>query len=145
VFWTVSFLPRSRRFNRPLTPVKPPLLARQPPSHFHYPVCVGALAAGRLFLGPVALQWLHGFGKWKVVCGACDFGYPTKFILLELSSPSRRIFIGSDSLPPLSSRLFGPSACHVVVVQPSILAMQEAEIYDAHNIGLRAKATWRPY
>jgi hypothetical protein len=47
--------------------------------------------------------------------------------------------------PPLSSRLFGPSACHVVVVQPSILAMQEAEIYDAHNIGLRAKATWRPY
>jgi hypothetical protein len=35
------------------------------------------------------------------VCGACDFGYPTKFILLELPSHSRRIFIGSHSLPPL--------------------------------------------
>jgi hypothetical protein len=27
----------------------------------------------------------------------------------------------------------------------STLAMQETEIYDADNIGLRAKATWRPY
>jgi hypothetical protein len=52
-----------------------------------------------LFLGLVALQWLHGFGKRKVVCGACDFGYATKFILLELSSPSKRIFIDSHSLP----------------------------------------------
>jgi hypothetical protein len=25
------------------------------------------------------------------------------------------------------------------------LAMQEIEIYDANNIGLQAKATWRPY
>jgi hypothetical protein len=31
------------------------------------------------------------------------------FILLEFQSPSRRIFIGSHSLPPLSGRLIGPS------------------------------------
>jgi hypothetical protein len=54
-----------------------------------------------LFLGPVALQWLRGSGKRKVVCGTCDFGYPTKFILLGKSSLSRRIFIGCHSLPPL--------------------------------------------
>jgi hypothetical protein len=42
------------------------------------------------------------------VCGACDFWYPSKFILLELSSPSRRIFIGSHSLP-LSGRQSSPS------------------------------------
>jgi hypothetical protein len=61
-----------------------------------------------LFLGPVALQWLRGFAKQKVVCGACDFGYPIEFILLEYPSPSRRIFIGSHSLP-LSGHQFGPS------------------------------------
>jgi hypothetical protein len=33
---------------------------------------------------------------------------PSKFILLELQSPLRRIFIGSHSLPP-SGRLIGPS------------------------------------
>jgi hypothetical protein len=36
-------------------------------------------------------------------------------------------------------------ACRAVIVQPSTLAMQETEIYDADNIGFRAKATWRPY
>jgi hypothetical protein len=34
---------------------------------------------------------------------------PGLFILLEFQSPSRRIFIGSHSLPPLSGRLIGPS------------------------------------
>jgi hypothetical protein len=37
---------------------------------------------------------------------------PSEFILLEFQSPSRRIFIGSYSLPPpLSGRLIGPSCC----------------------------------
>jgi hypothetical protein len=36
---------------------------------------------------------------------------PSEFILLEFQSPSRRIFIGSHSLPPpLSGRLIGPSS-----------------------------------
>jgi hypothetical protein len=34
---------------------------------------------------------------------------PSEFILLEFQSPSRRIFIGSHSLHPLSSLLIGPS------------------------------------
>jgi hypothetical protein len=34
---------------------------------------------------------------------------PSEFILLEFQSPSRRIFIGSHSLSPLSSRLIGLS------------------------------------
>jgi hypothetical protein len=32
------------------------------------------------------------------------------FVLLEFSSPSRRIFIGSHSLPPSLVRRIGPSA-----------------------------------
>jgi hypothetical protein len=32
---------------------------------------------------------------------------------LEFQSPSRRIFIGSHSLPPLSGRLIGPSSFEV--------------------------------
>jgi hypothetical protein len=35
---------------------------------------------------------------------------PSEFILSEVQSPSRRIFIGSHSLPPLSGRLIGPSS-----------------------------------
>jgi hypothetical protein len=31
------------------------------------------------------------------------------FVLLEFSSPSRKIFIGSHSLPPSLVRRFGPS------------------------------------
>jgi hypothetical protein len=34
---------------------------------------------------------------------------PSEFILSEFQSPSRRIFISSHSLPPLSGRLIGPS------------------------------------
>jgi hypothetical protein len=34
---------------------------------------------------------------------------PSEFILSEFQSPSRRIFIGSHSLPPLSGHLIGPS------------------------------------
>jgi hypothetical protein len=36
-------------------------------------------------------------------------------------------------------------AYRAVIVQPSSLAMEETEIYDDGNIGLQAKATWRPY
>jgi hypothetical protein len=36
-------------------------------------------------------------------------------------------------------------ACDAKIVQPSTLAMQETKIYDADNIGLCAKATWRSY
>jgi hypothetical protein len=35
---------------------------------------------------------------------------PSEFVLLELRSPSRRIFIGSHSLSPHSGRLIGPSS-----------------------------------
>jgi hypothetical protein len=35
---------------------------------------------------------------------------PSEFILSEFQSPSRRIFIGSHSLPPPSGRLIGPSS-----------------------------------
>jgi hypothetical protein len=35
------------------------------------------------------------------------------FVLLEFSSPSRRIFIGSHSLPPSLVRRIGPSAGHL--------------------------------
>jgi hypothetical protein len=34
------------------------------------------------------------------------------FVLLEFSSPSRRIFIGSHSLPPSLVRRIGPSISH---------------------------------
>jgi hypothetical protein len=35
---------------------------------------------------------------------------PSEFILMESLSPSRRVFIGSHSLPPPSGRLISPSA-----------------------------------
>jgi hypothetical protein len=38
---------------------------------------------------------------------------PIEFILSEFQSPSRRIFIGSHSLPPLSGRLISPSGGRV--------------------------------
>jgi hypothetical protein len=47
----------------------------------------------------------------RVILG---FGYPTKFILLELPSPLRRIFIGSHSLPP---SLVASSVLQVALVQ----------------------------
>jgi hypothetical protein len=84
-----------------------------------------------LFLGPIALQWLRGFGKRKVECGACDFGCPTEFVLFGKSSHSRRIFIGSHSLPPLllpnRSFSFMHSTTHalrdVEVVELSVLVV----------------------
>jgi hypothetical protein len=39
------------------------------------------------------------------------------FILLEFPSPSRRIFIGSHSLPPSLVRRFGPSLFHVACLK----------------------------
>jgi hypothetical protein len=39
---------------------------------------------------------------------------PSQFVLSEFQSPSRRIFIGSHSLPP-SGRLIGPSRCAALV------------------------------
>jgi hypothetical protein len=46
-----------------------------------------------------------GRGAEHVILGVQQSG----FILLEFRSPSRRIFIGSHSLPPLSCGLIGPS------------------------------------
>jgi hypothetical protein len=56
------------------------------------------------------------FWQKKVVCGACDFRYPTEFSLLEKLSPSRRIFIGSHLLPSLwlLVRSFTSSLCFVL-------------------------------
>jgi hypothetical protein len=47
----------------------------------------------------VFVQWLRGFGKWKVACDVCDFWCQTEFVLVGKSSHSRRFFIGSHSLP----------------------------------------------
>jgi hypothetical protein len=55
-----------------------------------------------LFLGPVALQWFwqtEGRSTERVILGV----RPSEFILSEFQSHSRRIFIGSHSLPPLWS------------------------------------------
>jgi hypothetical protein len=41
---------------------------------------------------------------------------PSEFILLEIQSLSRRIFIGSHSLPPLSGLLIGPSHSSMIVL-----------------------------
>jgi hypothetical protein len=41
------------------------------------------------------------------------------FVLLEFSSPSRRIFIGSHSLPPSLVRRIGPSKVNQVVLENS--------------------------
>jgi hypothetical protein len=56
---------------------------------------------------PVATWFWQTEGKSveRVILGV----RPSEFTLLEFQSPSRRIFIGSHSLPPLSSRLIGPS------------------------------------
>jgi hypothetical protein len=52
---------------------------------------------GCWFLGPVALQWLRDLGQLGWLTGRRDL--EAVFILLEFSSPSRKIFIGSHSLP----------------------------------------------
>jgi hypothetical protein len=44
------------------------------------------------------------------------------FILLKFSSPSRRIFIGSHSLPPSLVRRIGPSACSPALRPPQLTA-----------------------
>jgi hypothetical protein len=44
---------------------------------------------------------------------------PSEFILSEFQSPSRRIFIGSHSLPPLSGRLISPSPSHPKLRRPT--------------------------
>jgi hypothetical protein len=43
------------------------------------------------------------------------------FVLLEFPSPSRRIFIGSHSLPPSLVRRINPSKCHFMVKQGIVL------------------------
>jgi hypothetical protein len=93
-----------RRSNRP-----PP--DSRLPSCFRCRVRVGVEAAGSsLFLGPVVLQWLHGFGKRKVEVWSVWFWVPDRassscwsFNLLR-----EDFFIGSHSLP-LSGRLIGLS------------------------------------
>jgi hypothetical protein len=69
---------------------------------------------------PVAMWFWQTEGRSaeRVILGV----RPSKFILSEFQSRSRRIFIGSHSLPPLSGRLIGPSlfpielTIHVLVV-----------------------------
>jgi hypothetical protein len=61
--------------------------------------CVLARKVVCWFLGSLALQWPRGLDQlgqlsWRHVL-------EVEFILLESLSPSRRIFIGSHSLPPL--------------------------------------------
>jgi hypothetical protein len=62
---------------------------------------------------------------------------------------SIRFPMSIDSVNPFgnqsSAHSTSHSCCRCVIVQPSTLAMQETKIYDADNIGLRAKATWRLY
>jgi hypothetical protein len=94
-----------RRSNRPPYPVSPPLLDSRLSSCFRCRgcVCLGLLVVfvPRTSSTPVAtLFWqTEGRSAEHVILGV----RPSEFILSELHSPSRRIFIGSHSLPPLWS------------------------------------------
>jgi hypothetical protein len=70
---------------------------------------------------PVATWFWQTEGKSaeRVILGV----RPSEFILLEFQSPSRRIFIGSHSLPPLSGLLIGPSLGDLVVLAGEVLAL----------------------
>jgi hypothetical protein len=57
---------------------------------------------------PVATWFWQTKGVERVILGV----HPSEFILLEFQSLSRRIFIGSHSLPP-SGHLIGPSPIKV--------------------------------
>jgi hypothetical protein len=59
------------------------------------------------------------------------------FILLEFSSPSRRIFIGSHSLPPSLVRRIGPS---VVTTLPS-MTRQAVSVKDSTGIKPKRMST----
>jgi hypothetical protein len=66
----------------------------------------GCVLVPRFSSTPVATwTWPIWVVSWRRVSEAI-------FILLELSSPSRRIFIGSHSLPPSLVRRIGPSVPH---------------------------------
>jgi hypothetical protein len=54
------------------------------------------------------------------------------FILLELSSPSRRIFIGSHSLPPSLVRRIGPSVPDVQTFRKSYLPHPDTDFDVLH-------------
>jgi hypothetical protein len=101
-----------------------------------------------LFLGPGALQWLHGLGKWKVECGACDFWCPSEIILFGKSSHSRRIFIGSHSLlPPWSpNRSFtsgGPRLSAWAAGSDAPLAMAFRRSSDDGKGSYKRGSVWR--
>jgi hypothetical protein len=69
-----------------------------------------------LFLGPVALQWLCGFGKRKVVCGACDFGFwvPDQVHLVGVAISFEKNFYRLPFTPP---SLVASSVLQVALVQ----------------------------
>jgi hypothetical protein len=57
------------------------------------------------------------------------------FILLESPSPSRRIFIGSHSLPPSLVRRIGPS-------EDRPQALLEAQLQGQEQVRAEAKKEW---
>jgi hypothetical protein len=52
------------------------------------------------------------------------------FVLLEFPSPSRRIFIGSHSLPPSLVRRIGPSFPSKIMADNTIIALGEKNMDD---------------
>jgi hypothetical protein len=94
-----------RRSNRPHTRSNRPPLDSRLPSCFHYDGCVGVevvvVFVPRTSSTSVATWFwqMEGRSAEHVILGV----RPSEFILLEFQSPSRRIFIGSHSLPPLWS------------------------------------------
>jgi hypothetical protein len=96
---------RWRRSNRPHTRSNRSPLDSRLPSCFHYRGCVGlrllVVFVPRTSSTPVATWFWQTEGRSaeRVILGV----RPSEFIMLEIQSPSRRIFIGSHSLPPLWS------------------------------------------
>jgi hypothetical protein len=87
-------------------------------------------------------------GKFRHPTDSVQWGnINNHFLWFDKDAKSIRFSMSTDGVNPFGNQSSTHSTWPIraVVVQPSTLAMQEIEICDADNIGLRAKATWRPY
>jgi hypothetical protein len=73
-------------------------------------VRVGVFWLGRLFVGPRSSSTSVAVRTWPTWVVSRRRALKVVFILLDFPSPSRRIFIGSHSLPPSLVRRIGPSS-----------------------------------
>jgi hypothetical protein len=116
VFQRISWLPGGRGLTTPYTRSNRPLWT----AGFRVGSAVVGACVLRLLVvfvprtssTPVATWFWQNEGKSaeRVILGV----RPSEFIMSEFQSPSRRIFIGSHSLPPLYGRLIGPSNVEVL-------------------------------